>query len=329
MKFPNTPSLISVIDRGLSLLHSIAQMTQSVAAYITAYEDAKALNTCLSALRIQTYPIDRIFVVDNSREPLSLDFDSRIQVFHHPENIGIAAGIRLTIAQALKEGYDFLWMFDQDSEPTSTCLEQLMKTYQEQAEGSIGIIAPHAIDARTGETVEPARFLGDRFKGYKAPSQTQPFDCDAPITSGSLLWLHTYPHVESPDPRLFIDGVDLDYGMRLRQAGLRNVVVPTAIMKHRFGEPLEVRFAGRKKTIQLYSALRHYYICRNHTYLELGYAQGRDRVRCSLKRLEYLLKISMIILLFDPIGKLEKIIACMIGTYFGFQGNLDRQFKRA
>ncbi len=300
----------------------------SVAAYVTAYEDAEALKVCLNALLLQTCSIEQVFVVDNSHQPLSLEPDAKIRVFHHPENVGIAAGIRVAIEHAINEGYDFLWMFDQDSQPTPTCLELLLKAYLDLAvDSEIGIVAPSAIDTRTGETVEPARFLGDRFEGYKAPSQTEPFECDAPITSGSLLWLKTTERVRSPNPKLFIDGVDLEYGLRLRRAGFRNFVVPKALMYHRFGEPLTVRFAGRKKTIQLYSALRHYYICRNHTYLEFSYAEGRDRITCSLRRVKYAIRISIIILFLDPIAKFEKIKACMIGTYYGFRGNLDQPWK--
>lgn len=299
-----------------------------VAAYITAYEDAPALHACLHALQLQTYAIEQILVVDNSRQPLLVEPDSQIRVFHHPENIGIAAGIRVAIAHALNESYDFLWMFDQDSQPSPTCLELLLEAYAERvASGAIGIVAPHAIDARTGATIEPARFLGDRFEGYKAPSQTEPFECDAPITSGSLLWLKTHQQVESPDPKLFIDGVDLDYGLRLRRAGFRNFVVPKAMMQHRFGEPIAVRFAGQKKTIQIYSALRHYYICRNHTYLELAYSEGRNHRSCRLKRIKYAIVGSLIILFFDRSSKFEKIKACMIGTYYGLRGNLDRPWS--
>ena len=299
-----------------------------VAAYITAYEDAEALNACLNALQLQTGAIDRIFIVDNSRQALSVEPNPKLQIFHRPENIGIAAGIRVAIEQALIEGYDFLWMFDQDSQPTPDCLELLLRASVELAANyQIGIVAPQAIDARTGAIVEPAIFLGDRFKGYKAPSQTDPFECDAPITSGSLIWLKTHQQVESPDPRLFIDGVDLDYGLRLRRAGFHQFIVPKAVMNHRFGEPLMVQFAGIKKTVQIYSALRHYYICRNHTYLEFSYAEGRDRITCALRRIEYAIKLSAIVLLFDSNSKLAKIKACMIGTYYGFRGNLSQPWK--
>jgi rhamnosyltransferase len=301
-----------------------------VAAYITAYEDAEALNTCLAALQCQSYAIEKILVVDNSRQPLTVVAqDPRIQVFHHPENIGIAGGICLAVEQCWSEGFDFLWMFDQDSKPASDCLELLLENYTEQAGATypIGIIAPHAIDARTGATVEPGKFLGDRFRGYKAPSLTEPFECDAPITSGSLLWLKTHLEVPPPDAKLFMDGIDLDYGWRLRLAGFHNVLVPTAKMYHRFGEPIVVKLFGKKKIFQRYSPLRHYYICRNHTYLELKYSQGFNRLKCIWKRIEFLLKNIIIIFLFDTQSSFQKTIACMIGTCHGFQGNLNESWK--
>lgn len=304
-----------------------------VAAYITAYEDPEAFNACLAALQLQSYTIEKILVVDNSGQRLALApqaaQDLRIQVFHHPENIGISGGIDLAVKQCRSEGYDFLWMFDQDSSPTPHCLELLLKTYTQLANTTypIGIIAPHAIDARTGATVEPGVFLGNHFRGYKAPSLTEPFECDAPITSGSLLWLNTSSQVAPPDPRLFIDGIDLDYGWRLRQAGFHNVIVPDAIMYHRFGEPILVRFAGRKKIFQRYSPLRHYYICRNHTYLELAFSQGFNHFICSLKRIKFTFRSIATILVLDKQSKFQKIIACMIGTWHGFRGNLNRSWK--
>lgn len=312
---------------------SCRQSYHRVAAYITAYEDAQALNTCLNTLQRQSYPIEQVLVIDNSRQPLVLEAESvqnlAIQVLHHPENIGIAAGIGLAIARFQSEGYHFLWMFDQDSEPAPNCLELLLKTYAEVATQDylIGILAPQAIDVRTGVTVEPGLFLGDHFQGYKAPSVTKPFECDAPITSGSLLWLGTTAQVAAPDPRLFIDGIDLDYGLRLRRAGFHNLIVPIATMQHCFGDPISIRVIGRKKVLQIYSPLRHYYICRNHTHLELIYSQGLNRITCGLRRVKYTITTIITILLFDPKAKLKKVTACIIGTYHGFWGNLDRSWK--
>ncbi len=300
-----------------------------IAAYITAYEDAEALNACLNALQRQSYPIEQVLVVDNSRQLLVLEPESiqnlKIQVLHHPKNIGIAAGIGLAVEQFWYQGYFFLWMFDQDSRPAPDCLELLLKTYDDVATVNypIGVLGPQAIDVHTGETVEPAMFLGDRFKGYKAPSLTEPFECDAPITSGSLLCLSSRAQVAPPDPKLFIDGVDLDYGLRLRQAGFHNLIAPLATMHHCFGNPIAIQIAGKKKIFQIYSPLRHYYICRNHTHLELTYSQGLNWITCSLRRIRYTIVTLIVIAMFDPKSKPQKMAACILGTYHGFQGKLD------
>ncbi len=100
--------------------------TYSVAAYITAYEDAEALHACLTAIKAQSYPVQQMVVVDNSPERSLLapqyQSDPTILVWFHPENIGIAGGLKLAIAWALQQGYDFLWTFDQDSVPAPDCL---------------------------------------------------------------------------------------------------------------------------------------------------------------------------------------------------------------
>ncbi|MGA7937860.1 MAG: glycosyltransferase family 2 protein [Kovacikia sp.] len=303
-----------------------------VAAYITAYEDAEALNACMAAIKAQSYPVRQILVVDNSHErsPLSSShqLDPTILVWFHPENIGIAGGLERAIAWASQQNYDFLWTFDQDSVPAPDCLELLIEAYTDRARAGheIGILAPQAIDARTGEVIKPSLFLGDRFRGFQPPDPALPYKCDAPITSGSLVWMKAAEQIPPPDPDLFIDGIDLDYGLRLRKAGFYHWVIPAALMYHRFGTPLQVELFGKKKALQLYSPLRYYYICRNQTYLELRHSEGWHRFTCSLRRVRYLLLTLGIILVFDDL-KLQKIYACLGGTYDGFLGKLGKTWR--
>lgn len=300
-----------------------------VAAYITAYEDAEALNACIAAIRVQSYPVQQIVVVDNSQQPLPLvpdhSSDNALLVWFHPENIGIAEGLERAIDWAFQQSYDFLWTFDQDSVPAPDCLELLVEAYVERAKlgHEIGIVAPKAIDARTGETVRPSLFLGDRFQGFQPADPSLPYKCDAPITSGSLVWMKAAEKIPPPDRNLFIDGIDLDYGLRLRKAGFHNWVIPSAVMYHRFGTPLQVQLFSKKKALQLYSALRYYYICRNQTYLELQHSEGWYQLTCSLRRIKYLLLTIGIILIFDY-PKIQKISACVAGTYHGFRGKLGK-----
>jgi rhamnosyltransferase len=301
-----------------------------VAAYITAHEDGEALNTCIAAIKSQTAAVERILIVDNSTAPLELapehQQDGMIVVWHYPENIGIAGGLERAIAYSIEQKYDFLWTFDQDSAPLPNCLELLLKTYSRLATDTyaIGIVAPTPLDARTGEVVQASRWLGDRFVGFSPPDANNPYECDAPITSGSLVGVHTTQTVPPPNPALFIDGVDLDYGLRLRQAGFHNLVVPSACMYHRFGTPIQVVWLGRKKTFQIYSPFRYYYICRNQTWIEWHHSHNGRRLTCFLWRLRYLMLSIGIILAFAPNTKWLRIQSCLLGTYHGFTNQLGK-----
>lgn len=298
-----------------------------VGAYITAYEDCKAVQACVAAIKNQSFLVEKILVVDNSTNQLVVlaNFEDVI-IDTHPENIGISGGLRLGLEWAIEHDYDFLWTFDQDSVPDSNCLKALLEVYNQlfQVNYKVGIVAPTPIDSRTNAVVEGARFERDRFIGCKPIDGVQHYECDAPITSGSLISIAAARISPPPRADLFIDGVDLDYGMQLKQKGFHNLIVSQAILYHEFGNPLKVKFLRQERFVQNYSALRHYYICRNHTYLETRYAKGWYCLTCCLRRLKYLLRTIVLIVLHDLEDKPLKIWACLQGTFHGLTGKLGK-----
>ncbi len=298
-----------------------------VLAYITAYEDCKAVENCVTAIKNQSFPVEKIFIVDNSlNKPVLLCTDENVMIERHPENLGVAGGLKLALEYACEHKYDFLWSFDQDSIPEPDCLKILLNVYNQLSEVNykIGIIAPTSIDSRTNQVVEAAIFDRDCFTSCKHKSEEQPYECDAPITSGSLISIAAAKTISLPNVELFIDGVDLDYGLRLKQNGFHNLIVPQTILEHKFGNPLKVKFLRKEKIVQQYSVLRHYYICRNHTYLDTRYAKSWYRLTSCLRRIKYMIRTIIFIILYDHEDKLRKILACFIGTFHGLQGKLGK-----
>ncbi|BAZ09915.1 glycosyl transferase family protein [Calothrix sp. NIES-4071] len=292
-----------------------------ILAYITAYEDNKAVKNCVEALKNQSFPINKIFIIDNSQiEPVLLSDYNNIIIEHHPENIGIGAGLNIALSFAQAQDYDFLWAFDQDSVPASDCLEILLEAYQRlSTQYKIAIIAPTAIDIKTNTVIEGAVFTKYRFIGCKHTNQVNFYECDSPITSGSLISIDKAKTISPPRADLFIDGIDLDYGLRFKQKGYSNLIITKAIMQHNFGNPLTVNFLSKKLYIHKYSALRHYYICRNHTYLDIKYSQGWYRFISLRHRIKYLIYTIAKIVLFDTKYKIVKIWACLVGTFHGLR----------
>lgn len=302
-------------------------MKIEIAAYITCYYDILSTKKCVQAIESQSAKVSLIYITNNSKQALSLESDNtQLIIHHHPENIGISGGLQNAIQWAVENNYDFLWTFDQDSFPTPNCLEILLTTYESlnREDYKVGIIAPTPIDPTSTQIVQGVIFQRDMFIGYKPDNSTFPYECDAPITSGSFISLAAAKMIEPPRSDLFIDGVDLDYGYRLKQQGFHNIIVPDAIMYHNFGDPKTVKFLNRDIIYQQYIPLRHYYICRNHTYLELQFSQGIYKITCLMKRFKYLIYTIIKISLYEKKEKSPRVFASLLGTYHGLIGKLGK-----
>ncbi len=307
-------------------------MMYKIAAYITAYEDLSAVEKCIASIKKQSYPVEAIYIADNSSKQLrspALEASDAI-VKHYPENIGISGGLYLSIQWAIEQKYDFLWTFDQDSEPLPDCLKKLIDYYEKLTilGKSIGIIAPLPIDHTTGQALHGIVF--DKYKFIDTPGcedEKNYYECDVVITSGSLVSISAAKQVPLPNKELFIDAVDWEYCINFKQHNYDIVVITSAILKHRFGNSRRAKAIVRKRdvTIYNYSPLRYYYMSRNHTYLEIKLAkQNYQLAKSIIQRIRFVLITTIKLFLYERNGILLKIWACLKGSYDGFTGRLGK-----
>lgn len=308
------------------------QKTYKVAAYMTAYQELEAVARCINALEKQSYPIQEIFIVDNSSSDLELQHKYKnVTVERHPENIGVAGGLNIAIRWAIEKGYDFLWLFDQDSEPGADVLEKLLLKYQELSTSGekIGIITPQIIDINTQQ-----EFPGYVFSEYQLVPKPgyyelkDFYDCDAVITSGSLVNLSAARCVELPKSAFFLDAVDYSYCMNFRKQGYKIIVVKDAMMTHRIGKYSKVKVRKRKVNDEVITFLcspsRYYYACRNHTYFETRAADKKMLYQAVKHRVKFSKMMIERIMLYEPDLVVIKIWACLIGTFDGLRGKLGK-----
>jgi rhamnosyltransferase len=302
-----------------------------VAAYITAYHEIEALNKTITAITKQSYPIEKILIIDNSENQIITDNRyENIIVDFHPENIGVAGGLKIAVDWAIQQGYDFLWLFDQDSEPDSDVLETLLIHYQSLSQHkNIGIIAPVIFDINTKQ-----EFPGCVFQDYKlvpipGVAAIQNFyQCDAVITSGSLININAAKCIELPRADLFLDAVDYAYCMNFRNQGYEIIVVNSAMMKHRIGNYSLVKDRF-KKDINTFSTFicspsRYYYACRNHTFFETRLVARIMLYRSIAYRIKFVIMMMQRIIRYEPDLILVKLWACIVGTFDGFRGKLGK-----
>ena len=125
----------------------------TVIAVVVAWNRATLLRETLDGLASQTRPLDGVVVVDNASSDETPQLIASHPVVSNivtlPQNYGGAGGFAAGIARAMSLGADLVWIMDDETSPTPTALEVLLKT-RENYPGSPAVLACRAdwIDGR-------------------------------------------------------------------------------------------------------------------------------------------------------------------------------------
>lgn len=237
-------------------------------------------------------------------------------VVRQPVNSGIAAALNAGVAVAREQwNPDFFLTLDQDSAPTKQYVQRALDTNRRarSADVQVGFITAAAY---SGHPVPLLRGKGPFI---------QPFD---PMQSGFLIPRSTIENVGPFEEGLFIDGVDSEYTMRTRSAGLAVLVGEGCEIDHDLGERAPstvlgrpVRIFGHEISYNYHSPSRVYYICRNGTLLTRRYSL-KDPGWVARRLLEEL-KAHLLRFAFSP-GRLRLAQAALAGFSDAMRGNTGR-----
>jgi rhamnosyltransferase len=159
-------------------------------------------------------------------------------------NIGVAAALNKGLERAIDEGYDWLLTMDQDSVFEDGALEEL-KRVAFTSKDNIAIVSPFHFIKKTVKS---------------SAIEEVPFT----MTSGNLLRISAAKKAGKFEEKLFIDSVDNEYCLRLRQNGFKIIRVNSAVLRHQLGKPGPFN-------IVTHNATRRYYITRNMLYVMKKY----------------------------------------------------------
>lgn len=225
----------------------------SIVAVVPAYEPGPNLLTLVDQLARQ---VSRTIVVDDGTPGGSAVVDASAdpgaEVVRHNANRGIAAALNTGVRTALATGaVTAVLTVDQDSQVPDGYVAALLSAWErtERSGAQVGLVAPEHVSG-----------LPDQRRGRP------------PIQSGLLLPATTLRRVGDFDEPLFIDGVDADYALRCRDAGLEVVIAPGVTLGHRLGDAHKVRLAGRTLTVTRSAPFRYYYLTRNRLHLVARHA---------------------------------------------------------
>jgi rhamnosyltransferase len=217
--------------------------------------------------------VSDIIIVDNSSDNFSqwADFNYIISaksatVLRQNTNLGIASAQNIGIQEAIRLQATHIVLFDQDSEPIGEMIQQLLSAHSnlEKQGLKVACVGPNYLDERRHNPPPFIRFEGLKLIRAQCTEAENVVAVDYLIASGSLVSIKAISIVGQMRSDLFIDYVDIEWGLRAKFFGLRSYGVCSAQMRHNLGDtPLKI-FG---KNYPSHSPLRHYYHFRNAVLL--------------------------------------------------------------
>lgn len=236
----------------------------TTAIIVTYHPDLDLLNKQLSLLIPQ---VANIVLVDNGSSNDLVKWNNQREqkasdVITLGENLGIASAHNKGIEWARSRGAEYVLLMDQDSLPAPNMVEKLISIIS--IETLPAAVGPRYLDERQNNPPPFIRIQGLKLERCACISENSVVPVDYLISSGCLIPMEALDKVGGMREDLFIDYVDIEWGLRARYNGLQSYGVCSAHMQHNLGED-PIKFFG--KNIPLHSPLRHYYHFRNAVIL--------------------------------------------------------------
>lgn len=221
-------------------------------------------------------------------------------------NLGIASALNRGVKLGLDSGADWILTLDQDTLLTGDAINKMLEAYKiHPNKNKIGILAPSHFDKDTGYQ---SRYL----RGLKGPYTIR----QIVMSSGSLIPRATFKIVPYFDDDLFIDLVDHDFCLKVREAGLEIIIVRHAQMAHSLGNIKRHAIGPFSFFSYNYPLERQYYRARNRVILyrrHFGAWIWQDQ--------EFAVKDLLKVILVED-NKWEKLKAIFHGTLDGLLGRM-------
>ena len=214
---------------------------ETVAVVVVTYNRAALLTRMLAGLAALHTKPDAVIVVDNASTDhtatvLAGVTDLPLQVITPEENLGGAGGFHAGMEAAYEQGYDRIWLVDDDVVPAPDCLDVLMAVDQdclmsvrEDLRGRLVEKAAVTFDLRNPLRIKPKTAMVETTYGTR-DRMPELVEIQNIAFEGFLVRRTVVEEIGLPDPAFFIFYDDVDYALRARRAGYRIWAVRDAVL---------------------------------------------------------------------------------------------------
>jgi GT2 family glycosyltransferase len=220
------------------------ESAETVAVVVVTYNRAALLTRMLAGLAALDTRPDAVIVVDNASTDHTATVlagvqDLPLQVITAEENLGGAGGFHAGLEAAYDQGYDRIWLVDDDVVPAPDCLDVLMAvdaehsdclmSVREDLKGNLVEKAAVTFDLRNPLRIRPKTAMVETT--YVARDRMPELvEIQNVAFEGFLVKRAVVEEIGLPDAAFFIFYDDVDYALRARRAGYRIWAVRDAVL---------------------------------------------------------------------------------------------------
>lgn len=172
-----------------------------------------------------------------------------VEIIWNVSNMGIAKAHNQILERCSQHGANWVITLDQDS----VIPENLLSEYCKHVNDNIGIISPviNYLNVKKKEAVQLPIF----------------YEKNWVIASASMINVKVWEKVGGFDEQMFIDLVDRDFCIRVRNAGYKIIAIRNVILEHNLGSPVVKKILFHEFRTTNHNEIRKYYKVRNYIYL--------------------------------------------------------------
>ena len=248
---------------------------ETVAVVVVTYNRAGLLLRMLGGLAASERRPDAVIVVDNASTDhtatvLDTVTDLKLQVIRPEENLGGAGGFHAGVEAAFEQGFDRIWLMDDDVVPAPNCLDVLMAVdedclmaVREDTAGRLVEKAAVTFDLRNPLRIKPKTAMVETTYGARE-RMPELVEIQNVAFEGFLVRRRVVEAIGLPDPEYFIFYDDVDFALRARRAGFKIWAVRDAVLVRQLDFDQQHDLSGWKG----------YYMYRNLFTVHLRYGEN-------------------------------------------------------
>jgi rhamnopyranosyl-N-acetylglucosaminyl-diphospho-decaprenol beta-1,3/1,4-galactofuranosyltransferase len=205
-------------------------VSETVAVVVVTYNRADLLGRMLDGLAAQTHEPDAVIIIDNAstdhtRAVLDAHHGLTLQRIHLETNTGGSGGFHAGVRAAYDQGFDRIWLMDDDVVPAPDCLAVLMAqdeaflmAVREDTHGHLVEKAATDFDLTRPWSIRPKRASVDTTYGDRS-EMPERVELHNIAFEGPLFRREVVTAIGLPDASFFIFYDDVDFALRARRAG--------------------------------------------------------------------------------------------------------------